>query len=102
MASLMKLSVPHTLSQEEAVRRVKGLLPGLKQRFAKEIKDLKEQWTGDRCEFSFKARGFSISGTLTIKASEVVLEGKLPILAATLFGSTIENRIVVEARSILA
>ena len=98
----MHLIVDHRLSQDEALKRVQGLLEDLSSRYSDQIKDLhQEPWDDNKCQFSFSAGGFSVSGTLTVTSSNVELLGNLP-LAASLFKGKIESTIRKRAEELLA
>ena len=97
----ISMVIPHRLKQDEALKRVKGLLNNTQKQFAKEITDLHEEWKGYTGIFSFSAMGFPISGTLTVGQSKVELSGKLPFLAS-LFKGKIESVIKQQADSILS
>lgn len=97
----LNMVVPHRLSQDEALKRIKTLLEGVKTQFADKISDLHEQWNGNIGTFSFSAVGFSVSGTLIVKASEIELSGNLPF-AATFFRGKIEATIRGRAETLLA
>jgi len=97
----MTIVVPHELTQDEAMGRIKGLLGEVKTDYGDKVTDLRESWSGNRGEFAFKAMGFSVSGTLDVKPGEVALNGSLP-LAATPFKSKIESTIRTRATQLLA
>ena len=95
------MSIPHKLTKEEAQRRIQELLPKMKSDFAGQVKDLREEWNGNKGKFSFTAMGFSVSGTLTVNDSTVDLDGDLPF-AALLFKGKIKSVIEEKAQQILA
>ena len=97
----LNMIFPHELSQEEALKRAHGLLEQVKNDFADQVTNLTEKWEENICRFSFSVKGFSISGTLTVKPSEVELSGDLPWLAS-LFKEKIESVIREEAEKVLA
>ena len=97
----LSMTIPHRLKQDEALRRIKTLLNEVKGQFADKISDLREEWNGNTGKFSFSAMGFSVSGTLTVKSSEVELSGNLPF-AASFFKSKIEETIRERAETLLA
>jgi hypothetical protein len=97
----MKVSVPHSLDPEEATRRIKNLVGDIKKQFADKVSDVKEEWNGHRGQFSFKAMGFDIAGTVDIDSREVQIKGNLPF-AASFFKSRIESTIQEKARELLA
>jgi len=97
----LNMVVPHRLSQDEALRRIKGLLGEVKTQFTDKISDLREEWRGNTGEFSFSAMGFSVSGTLAVNPSEVKLSANLPF-AAMFFKGRIESTIRERAEALLA
>ncbi len=97
----LNMSVPHRLPQNEALGRIKGLLGQVKTQFADRISDLRETWRGNQGTFSFSAMGFGVSGTLTVKPGEVILESRLPF-AALPFKGRIESTIRERAMALLA
>lgn len=93
--------VSHNLPQDEAIKRVKNLLNDIKRQFIDKIRDLYEEWNGNRSNFSFTVVGFSVSGILTVKTSQVELSGNLPF-AAMLFKDKIESTIRDHAETLLS
>jgi hypothetical protein len=96
----LSMTVPHSLAQDEALTRIKTLLDDVKTRHADKITDLREDWNGYIGTFAFSAMGFHVSGTLTVKPSQVEITGNLPF-AATLFKSRIETAIRERAEELL-
>ena len=91
----LNIKVPHQLTQEEALRRTRTLLENVKNQYSEKISDVREEWEGNLCQFSFSAMGFSTSGTLTVKPSEIEISGNLPFAAAFFKGkieATIRER----------
>ncbi len=78
------LTVPHRLSQDEALKRTKGLLEQAKRQHGDKIKNLSERWDGNRGTFSCSIVGYSVDGTLTIGKDQIVLDGTLPWKAVIL------------------
>ncbi len=91
----------HRLAQEEALARTMRLLDQVKTQYVDKISNLREKWTGNSGEFSFTAMGFSVSGTLTVTARDVTVEGSLPFLAGA-FKGKIEDTIRAKAKQLLA
>lgn len=96
----MEISLPHALPGTEAVQRVKTLLAHLRDKHDDKISDLTEVWEGHVGTFNFKAKGFQVSGTLTVEPHAVILKGNLP-WAANLFRSRIEEMIRSEGTRLL-
>ncbi|MCW3088039.1 MAG: hypothetical protein JWQ78_1425, partial [Sediminibacterium sp.] len=85
----------------EALKRIKTLLSETKKEHGDKISDLSETWNGDTGDFSFSAKGFDISGTLTVTDADIKLRGKLPF-AVSLFKGTITKMINEKASELLA
>jgi hypothetical protein len=100
MANL-EMTIPHSLPEEEAVKRIKNQFTEMKKNHGDKIKNLKEDWNGNVGNFSFSFQGFDISGTLTIDHSSVELDGKIP-LAVSLFKEAIKKTIYDKAVEILS
>lgn len=96
----INMAVPHSLTEDEAVRRIKTLLIDVKTQFADKIGDLHEEWDGAMGTFNFSAMGFPVSGTLSVKKSQVDISGNLPF-AAMLFKGKIESTIKDRAEKLL-
>ena len=97
----LNLSVPHKLSQQDAMKRIKGLLEKVKTEHGDKISNLREEWTGHVGTFSFSAMGFSVAGTLEVTPTDVQFSGDLPF-AASLFKNKIETTIRDRATELLA
>ncbi len=97
----MSVRVPHQLTQEEAAARIKNLIGELKQKFENRIQNLQEAWNGNRGDFSFETMGFTLSGTFKVQASEIQMDGTLPI-AALPFRGRIESAILEKAKELLS
>ena len=96
----IKVSVPHSLPPHEAVKRIQNLVCGIKTKFADKVSDVNEQWSGNNANFSFKAMGFDVAGTLEVDDREVRIESNLPF-AAMPFKSMIESTIRQKAEELL-
>ena len=96
----LEMSIPHQLGQEEALKRIQSLLPGMKTAYADKIRDIQEEWNGNRGVFSFNVMGFNVSGVLTVTDSSVELDGNLPF-AASLFKGKIKSVIEEQGGKLL-
>jgi hypothetical protein len=74
------ISIPHQLSQEEALKRIKDRLAQVKSQFSDKIGDVHEEWNGNVGSFSSPSPVGAVSITLTVNPSEVVIEGELPAM----------------------
>ena len=93
--------VPHALGQAEAVRRLKEQFTLAQAAYQAHISDLKQEWTDSTLEFSFRAIGMGISGSLAVEDAAVTLQAELP-LAAALFKGMIQQQIREELERVLA
>jgi hypothetical protein len=97
----LNMTIPFSISQEEALKRIKNLLTETKKEQGDKIQNLKEQWNGNVGTFSFTAMGYDISGTMTVGDSTIELEGKIPF-AVSLFKGAITKAINEKAGELLA
>jgi hypothetical protein len=97
----LDIDIPHQLSRDEALQRVKQLLEKTRQQQAGSIENLTEHWEGNTGHFQLSAKGFPISGTITVTASAVELRGQVPF-AVSLFKPVIVKAINDEAGKLLA
>ena len=97
----LDLSIPHQLSQEEALTRIKKLWSETKRDHSDKITNLKENWEGNKGSFSFSAQGYDISGNLLVNPNSIELTSKIPF-AVSLFKGTITSMIQQKAKELLA
>lgn len=94
----MRVTVPHHTTKEEARKKIDRRLGDLLSQYGHYLSESQTSWSGDRLDFSGKAKGFSASGTVEITDTEVVIEGKLPLIAKP-FEPRIRHTIEREAES---
>ncbi|MEJ0104130.1 MAG: polyhydroxyalkanoic acid system family protein [Bacteroidota bacterium] len=97
----LNISIPHQLSQQEALQRVKTLLEKVTSQHGDKISNLQQEWTDNKGVFSFLVMGFSVSGALAVHESTVELNSDIP-LAAVLFKNKIKSVIEEEGGKLLA
>ena len=97
----LKLSIPHNLSGEEALDRIKKLLVNLKQDHKDLIDKAEEEWDGSTGKFRFSVKGFDLAGTMNVSSSSVDINAKLPF-AVSLFKGKISQVITDKAKELLA
>jgi hypothetical protein len=95
------MTVPHRLTQEEALGRIQRMLGEMKQQYGNQVTDLNETWNGNTGEFSMTAMGMKISGNVAVEPGEVKLNGNIPF-AAVPFKGQIEKLIREQATQLLA
>lgn len=98
----MRIEYNHQHTKEEAYKKIDGLLEELKNKYGEMVQNPSKSWNSehDRMDFSFRARGFNITGNIQLQGMAVVLEGKLPLLARP-FKGEIESRIREKLEEIL-
>ena len=96
----INLSVPHSLGQEEAKRRIADWMAQSRGQFAGKISDVAEAWNGYVDTFHFRAMGFALSGTLEVQPAALSIEMTIPWAALPLQGR-LESEILTRARQLL-
>ncbi|MDQ3014923.1 MAG: polyhydroxyalkanoic acid system family protein [bacterium] len=96
----INIIIPHKLTQDEALKRVKKLLKEVKAEHEDKISDLKESWKGNKGTFSFSAMKYDISGTLEVTEKCAELDGDIP-WPLGLFKGKIEKMIRERAEKLL-
>jgi hypothetical protein len=99
--STLNLDIPHQLSKEEALERIKGLLTNLKAEQKDIVSNVEEKWEGDQGQFSFSAKGFDLAGNIEVQASSVKINADLPF-ALSFFKGMISNVITDKANALLS
>lgn len=97
----LKVSVPHTLTVEEAMGRIRTIVEEIRARHSHQVSNLQEDWTERAVAYSFSAMGFSTSGNMEVAEEAVHIESKIP-LAAVMFRGQIEERIKSELGRLLS
>jgi hypothetical protein len=96
----ISISIPFSIGQDEALRRVKTLLPEIKAEHEKDLTDFAEEWDGNGCKFSFRGRGVKISGAIFVSAFSVDLAATVPF-PASMFAGKIDAAIRERATKLL-
>lgn len=84
MAQPFIVSIPHKLGREEATRRLKAGLGGIRSEYGKILQVNEEIWSGDRLAFQVTALRQNVGGTVNVADDHVKLEVMLPWLLAGL------------------
>lgn len=93
--SALNLNIPHQLSQEEALKRIKSLLTNLKEEQKDVISNVSENWNGEKGDFRFSAKGFDLAGNIQVNPSNVEINADLPFALSFfkgMIGSVITNK----------
>ncbi len=90
----MTITQNHSLSKEEAYKRIDRVLNDLQASNAGSISNPQKRWNSqkDAMEFSLSVMGFKTSGQIVIHEKSVSLNGTIPFLAM-LFESKIKSTI---------
>ena len=99
--SSLNLNIPHSLSKEEAISRIKNLFSNLKDEHKDMISDVHESWQENKGNFSFKAKGFNLAGDIIVNDSNVQINSDLPF-AVSFFKSAISDVITKKAKTLLS
>ena len=91
----MKVSFPHGTTKALALEVLMTHSSKLLARFGSEASELKQEWQDDKLIFSFKARGFPISGVLSVEEEQLELEVELPMLARLMEGQIRDRAVQV-------
>ena len=92
--------VLHGLGREQAVVRLKEFVQQVRDQFGDQLDGAHGTWADNVLDFSLKAAGISITGTLTVDDTRAHVAGKLPIIAVP-FRGMIEQRIVQQLETAL-
>ena len=77
----MHITVPHRTTKAAARSQIELRLGQLLGQFSQHAEDLHHEWDGDTLRFRGKARGLSVEGTVEVTDTELIIHGKLPLLA---------------------
>ena len=95
----MRIAVPHHTTKAKARQIIEKKLKTAEKQYGHMADDFAYEWAGDILNLSAKARGFSVKGTLEITDKEVLINGKLPLIALP-FEKKIRSTVEKEAESI--
>ena len=95
----MRIAVAHNTTRAKARLLVEQRLQNLEKQYGHYAKEIDHQWQGDTLHFGFKAKGIHGKGTVEITDTDVIVDGKLPLLAKP-FESRIRSTVEREAESI--
>ncbi|MBK5259543.1 MAG: polyhydroxyalkanoic acid system family protein [Thermoanaerobaculia bacterium] len=94
----MKIAIPHHTTRAKARTIIETRLRDLEKDHGEKAKDVKHEWQNDTLYVNLKAKGFSAKGTVEITETDVIIDGKLPLLALP-FESKIRQTVEREAAS---
>ena len=94
----MRIVIPHHTDKAGARRKIEARAQELLTQHSHYLSDITQHWDGDRLVFSGTAKGFKANGSVEITDSEVIVDGKLPLIAKP-FESRITSTIEREAET---
>ena len=101
MAKAVTVSIPHNLAPAEVKRRLVNGIAELRAKHGELWKGSQEIWSGDNLmDFTARAMGQTITGSVRIEPSVVHVSMNLPTLLA-LFAGKLVPRIESEGRRLL-
>jgi putative polyhydroxyalkanoate system protein len=92
----MRIAVEHHTSKEIAREKLEERLGQLLVQYGGREEDFESEWLGDTMRFNGKALGFRVEGTIEITDAEVIVDGKLPLIA-NMFEGRIRQAVEREA-----
>ena len=97
----MRIEVPHKTTRAKARKIVEERLENLMKEHSHLATDVAHGWNGDTLNVEFKAKGISAKGTVEITDTDVIIDGKLPLLVKP-FESRIKSTVEREAADMFA
>ena len=97
MAEPVVVTIPHKLTKEEAVRRLKKGFGDVRSTIGEKFVVLTDDWKGDHLDFKASLLGQTTTGTVDVGEHSVRLEIQLPWMLALLANkaSVIGQRAVI-------
>ena len=92
----MKITIPHHSDRETARKKIESRLHELKGQYGHYLNDVEHHWEGDRLVLQGSARGMKANGTVEVTDSDVIVDGKLPLMARV-FEPRVKSTIEKEA-----
>jgi hypothetical protein len=86
------VTVPHPLSQQDAIQKLNGFIDLLRSRYQDQVSGLEQSWDNNVLSFGFKTYGIQVNGKITVNDHQLDLDGDLPF-AAMMFKGKIESSI---------
>jgi hypothetical protein len=97
----LTLTIPHSLTTEEAKRRLTNKLAAALTEHGDRLSNFSQQWQEHTLSFAFQAMGMSIDGKMAVEPKCVNVDANLPF-AVALFKGAIESRLHQEVSALLA
>jgi Putative polyhydroxyalkanoic acid system protein (PHA_gran_rgn) len=84
MSRPVVVTIPHRLSRQEAVRRLKAGFSNVRSSFGQGFVVVKDEWAGDHLDFRASLLGQTTTGSVDVADDHVRLEVQLPWVLALL------------------
>jgi len=97
----MRVIVSHHTDKETARAKINERLAQLMTQYGHYLGASSHSWDGDRLALAGSARGFKASGTVEVTDTEVIIDGKLPLIARP-FEPRVKHTIEQEAAAMFA
>src|ERR1700730_16141069 len=94
----MRITVPHRIDKATVRKKIEERLHQMLATYGHYLSEVAHHWEGDRLHFSGKAKGLKANGTVDVTDNEVIIDGKLPLMARP-FEPRIKSTIEREAES---
>ena len=78
------VTIPHRLSRQEAVKRLKAGFSNVRSSFGQGFVVVKDEWAGDHLDFRASLLGQTTTGSVDVADDHVRLEVQLPWVLALL------------------
>lgn len=95
------VSVPHSLSQQEAQERLKDFAEKMRQHYTDMVQEVRQEWQGETLAFGLKTFGMQVDGNLAVGDNAIDIQGSLP-MTAMLFKGQIESALKKEISNLLS
>ncbi len=95
----MRIALPHHTDPASARQKIEERLKDLLATYGHYLSEVEQRWEGDRLLFSGKAKGLKANGTVDVTDSEIIIDGKVPLIARP-FEPRIKSTIEREAAAL--
>ncbi len=95
----MEIKIKHGTTAAKARGSLQKLLEETEAKLGHYLTDLKREWKDDALQFAFKASGMKVSGSMEVNDHDVIVKGKLPLLALP-FEKKIRTVVETEAKKL--
>lgn len=97
----ISIVIPHHLTQEEALTRIKQKAAAIRQTYQNQVAGASDEWEENKLTFAFAAMGIQVKGNLVVEPHEVQIGVDVPMMAM-MFRGPIERRAREELEQLLA